>query len=94
MVREGRRAQALVLLAAAARLDPGNARFAYVYAVALNDAGQTGRAIETLEASVKIHPYDRNSLATLVTFLKQAGNPVKALSYAQRLEKLEPDIQK
>ena len=91
MVREGRREQALNLLAAAARLDPTNARYAYVYAVALNDASQTGPAIETLTASIKMHPYDRNSLATIVTFLKQAQEPIQALSYAKRLKTLEPN---
>ena len=40
MVRQKRNAQALDLLAAAARNEPGNARYAYVYAVALNDAGK------------------------------------------------------
>jgi predicted CXXCH cytochrome family protein len=91
IVRERRPAQALDRLAAAARLDPGNARYAYVYAIALNDNGQTEAAIGRLEASIKIHPYDRDSLVAIVTFLKQAGDPVAAMSYAQRLGKLEPD---
>ena len=41
MVRQKRGAQALDLLGAASRSDPGNARYAYVYAIALNDAGKT-----------------------------------------------------
>ena len=90
MVRQKRGAQGLDLLAAAARIDPGNARYVYVYAVALNGAGQTRAAIETLERSIKAHPYDRDSLAALVNFLEQAGDPAKALIYAQRLEALEP----
>jgi Flp pilus assembly protein TadD len=45
LVRQGRRQEALNYLAAAARLDPSDARFVYVYAVALNDAGQTGQAL-------------------------------------------------
>jgi predicted CXXCH cytochrome family protein len=90
MVRQKRGAQGLDLLAAAARVDPGNARYVYVYAVALNDAGQTHAAIETLERSIKVHPYDRDSLAALVNFLQQSGDPAKALSYAQRLDEIEP----
>jgi tetratricopeptide (TPR) repeat protein len=90
MVRQKRSAQGLDLLAAAARIDPGNARYVYVYAVALNDADRTGAAIETLERSIKAHPYDRDSLAALVTFLEQAGDRAKALTYAQRLDELEP----
>ena len=91
MVRRKRGAQALDLLGAAARGDPGNARYAYVYAVALNDAGKTNAAIETLEIAIKTHPYDRDSLAALVNFLKQSGGRAKALAYAQRLDELEPD---
>ena len=90
MVRQKRGKKGLYLLAAAARSDPGNARYVYVYAVALNDAGQTKAAIETLASSIKTHPYDRDSLAALVTFLEESGDPAKALTYAQRLDELEP----
>jgi Tfp pilus assembly protein PilF len=90
MVREKRNAQALELLAAAARTDPGNARYAYVYAIALKDAGQANAAIETLTRSIDAHPYDRDTLAALVTFLAQSGDPAKALTYARRLDELEP----
>ena len=91
MVRQKRSAQGLDLLAAAARIDPANARYVYVYAVALNGAGRTRAAIETLERSIEVHPYDRDSLAALVNFLEQSGDPAKALIYAQRLDELEPE---
>jgi Flp pilus assembly protein TadD len=78
------------MLAAAARNAPANARYVYVYAVALNDAGQTKAAIQTLESSLKTHPYDRDSLSALVTFLEQSGDFAKALTYAKRLDELEP----
>ena len=91
MVRQKHGAQALDLLGGAARGDPGNARYAYVYAIALNDAGKTRAAIETLESSIKAHPYDRDSLAVLVNFLKQSGDIVEALAYAHRLDELEPN---
>ncbi len=90
MVRQKRSIQALDLLGAAARGEPDNARYAYVYAVALNDAGKTNAAIEKLESAIKAHPYDRDSLAVLVNFLEQSGDPAKALTYAQRLDDLEP----
>jgi len=90
MVRQKRGAQGLDLLAASARIDPSNARYVYVYAVALNDAGRTHAAIETLESSIKVHPYDRDSLAALVNFLEQSGDPANALIYAQRLDEVEP----
>lgn len=91
MVRQKRNAQGLELLAAAARNDSGNPRYAYVYAVALNDAGQTRAAIAALERSIKTHPYDRDSLAALADFSEHAGEPAKALTYARRLDELEPE---
>jgi predicted CXXCH cytochrome family protein len=91
MVRQKRGPEGLELLGAAARSDPGNARYLYVYAVALNDAGKTSAAIDTLERALKTHPYDRDSLAALVNFLEQSGDPAKALTYARRLNELEPE---
>ena len=93
MARQGQHAKALNLLATAAGGDPRNARYAYVYAVALHDAGQTSAAIDTLERSIKSHPYDRDSLATLVIYLDQTRNRGKDLLYARRLLQLEPDNQ-
>jgi Flp pilus assembly protein TadD len=91
MVRRKQNTEAIGMLAAATRLEPSNARYAYVYAVALNDAGKTRAAIDVLEASINTHPYDRDSLSALVTFLEQAGDSGRALSYAQRLNELAPD---
>jgi tetratricopeptide (TPR) repeat protein/ssDNA-binding Zn-finger/Zn-ribbon topoisomerase 1 len=91
LVRQGRGQEALEHLAAAARLDPASARFAYVYAVALNGAGRDGKALEVLERNVARHPYDRDSLAALVSFYRNAGNPSKAADYAKRLAELEPN---
>jgi tetratricopeptide (TPR) repeat protein len=91
LVREKYNDRALDSLAAAVHLDPGNARYAYVYAIALNDDGQTNPAITTLEASIKLHPYDRDSLNALVSFLSASGDSAHALTYAKRLLELEPD---
>ena len=93
MARQGQHAKALNLLATAAGGVPRNARYAYVYAVALHDAGQTSAAIDTLERSIKSHPYDRDSLAALVIYLDQTRNRGKDLRYARRLLQLEPDNQ-
>lgn len=90
MVRDQQNQEALALLAAAARLDPANARYVYVYAIALNDAGQTRSAIATLEDNIKVHPYDRDSLAALVGLCDQTGRPADALTYARRFNELDP----
>jgi len=91
MVREKQSANAIDMLGSAVHLDPANARYAYVYAVALNDTGRTKAAIDVLEANILRHPYDRDSLIALVTFLEQERDFQRALSYAQLLNKLEPD---
>jgi hypothetical protein len=39
-----------------------------VYAVALNGTGRDGEAPDVLEANAARHPYDRDSLAALVSF--------------------------
>jgi tetratricopeptide (TPR) repeat protein len=91
MVRQKRGNDALNLFAIATRLDPGNARFSYVYAIALTDAGQTGAAIKTLQGNLTQHPYDRDSLAALVSLCDQAGKSLDALKYAQRLYELDPE---
>ncbi len=91
LVRQGHEQEALDHLAAAARLEPANARFAYVYAVALNSAGRNEKAIDVLEDDVARHPYDREALAALVNFYRSAGNPGKAAGYAKRLAELEPN---
>jgi tetratricopeptide (TPR) repeat protein len=90
LVRAKRGGQALDSLAAAAHLDPGNARYAYVYAIALHDGDQLHLAISTLEASLRLHPYYRDSLGAVVNFLGESGDAASALPYAQRLLELEP----
>jgi predicted CXXCH cytochrome family protein len=91
MVRRRQKAQALDMFAAAARLDPSVANYSYTFAVALNDAGHTKEAIQTLERCIELHPYDRESLAALVAFCDQTGDTAKALKYAETLAELEPD---
>jgi predicted Zn-dependent protease len=89
MVRQKQGNDALNLFTIATRLDPGNARYSYAYAIALADAGQTGAAIKTLQGNLTQHPYDRDSLAALVTFCERAGKSLEALNYAQRLYELD-----
>jgi predicted CXXCH cytochrome family protein len=89
-VRQKQNTQALDLFASAARQDASNARYAYVYAVALDDAGDTHTAIEVLERSLKTNPYDRDSLEAAVAFCHRAGEPEKAKQYAKTLEALGP----
>jgi tetratricopeptide (TPR) repeat protein len=91
LVRQGHRDEALEHLADAQRLDPANARFAFVYALALADDGQIAQAIKVLEVSLARHPYDRDSLAALANFYRAAGDSAGAASCARRLANLSPD---
>ncbi len=91
LIRQKRLPEALAALAEAARLGGDNPRYGYVYAVALNSAGQGPKAIQELETVLQRHPNDRDSLLALVAFQRDAGNLDAARSYARRLAALEPD---
>lgn len=88
-VRQKRSGEALGELAAAARLEPASARYAYVYAVALNDAGQPKQALQVLDAALARHPYDREVLAALAHF--RAGDREAARNYVRQLRELDPE---
>lgn len=72
--------------AAAARIAPSNPRYAYVYAVALNDAGKTAEAVKVLEHSLESNPYYRVSIAALINFCERLGDHAKAQKYERLLE--------
>jgi len=89
-VRTRRMTLALPALAKAAQLEPDNARFGYVFAVALASNGESARAIRTLQDVLAKHPYDRDVLMGLVQYNKAAGNVTAASAYARRLLEVEP----
>ncbi len=82
---------ALDELRRSAELDPGRARYAYVYAVGLQSAGRRGDAIAVLKANLQRHPNDRESLAAMINFSREAGDIKSALEYAERLAKFAPN---
>ena len=88
LVREKRSDEALRELAQASRLDPANARFAYVYGVAQHSFGELKSAISTLEAASSAHPADRDILEALVSFNREANDRRNADRYAERLRAL------
>jgi len=91
MVRQKRTPEALKALAESTRLDPASARFAYVYAVALNDAGDPKRALQVLETALTRQPNDRDLLSGLALYMAKAGQRDAALGYAKRLVALDPE---
>lgn len=90
LVRGGNLPGAVSELATAAHLAPGSARYAYVYAVALNSTGESTRALATLVAASRQHPADRDILLALATINRDLGRIPEALKYAQQLAATDP----
>jgi tetratricopeptide (TPR) repeat protein len=90
-VRQKRVTAALKSLADATRLDPANARYAYVYAVALSDLGRQKEALQVLDATLARHPYDRSVLAALAHYRAREGDRDGALRYVRQLRELDPE---
>jgi predicted CXXCH cytochrome family protein len=80
-------------IALAAKLDPDNARYAYVYAVGLHSTGKRPEALAVLRAADKRHPYDLDILSALVSMNLEAGDDKAALLYARKAAEVLPDDQ-
>ena len=83
-VRQGDLAGALPWLERAAT-DSGEARFAYVYGVALASNGTVERGVRVLEHALRAHPHDRDLLTALATYSEELGRIDEALRYAEHL---------
>lgn len=82
---------ALIEFAEAARLAPENARYAYVYAVALHSAGKSKQALAVLKAADKRHPSHPDILNALISLYLQAGDHKGALAYARKAAEVLPE---
>ena len=90
LIRAGDRKAALGWLDAAAKGDVGNARFAYVSAVARHDTGDRAGAIKTLQAAQRQHRYDRDVLWTLAHYQREAGRLDLAADALRVLREIDP----
>ena len=90
LIRQKRYADAIVQLELAARGSPGDARFSFVYAVALHDTGQPAQARRALEDAVRRHPGDPSILDALVNYSLEANDRQAALKWADRLAAATP----
>jgi predicted CXXCH cytochrome family protein len=88
-VRQGRMQEATELLGQAAQLLP-DARYAYVYGVALQSTGHGEQAVAVLERAHTQHPTDRDILVALIDLQRQRGDLAAALQYADALVRLAP----
>jgi Tfp pilus assembly protein PilF len=94
LVRQRDYAAALVELKRASALAPGNARYAYVQAIALSSLGAKPEAVALLEEIHLRHPTDRESLLALMAMARDAGDAARAIAYAKELvalDRLNPD---
>src|SRR5262249_17162056 len=87
---QARLRRGLDLLRRAHELRPDNARYAYVYAVALNSTGAHAEAMALLEQTHRRHPADRDVLLALVSIARDSGDVSRALLYARELVALHP----
>ncbi|MGD8580613.1 MAG: tetratricopeptide repeat protein [Lysobacterales bacterium] len=76
-VRQGKLDEALPYLEQAARADPANVRYAYVYSVALWEAGQRSKAVSTLESLLASHPGHPDLVSALASYYQQLGEQDK-----------------
>jgi len=76
---------AVTELGRAVSLEAGNARFVYVYAVALEGVHRMPEAIRVLAQGRVAHPRDRDLLFALASAYRDTGDRVSALRYARLL---------
>lgn len=90
-IRRKQPVEALEWLRKAAASRPGNARFAYVYGVALASGGESEKALQVLRESLEQHPFDPDLLTALATYSRDSGEIASAIRYAERLLEILPE---
>jgi tetratricopeptide (TPR) repeat protein len=90
LVRQQRTDEGIEELRLASTSEPDNARYIYVYAVALNSTGKPEQAIMVLQGAHNQHPNNRDILSGLVAFHRDMGNEAAARSYAEKLRTVSP----
>ena len=90
LIRQQRGDEAIGELRLASTLNPDNAHYIYVYAVALNSTGKPEQAIMVLQGAHHAHPNDVEILNALVAFHRDMGNQAAASSFAEKLRAISP----
>jgi len=91
LVRQKRYEEAAGSLKRANDLEPAQPRYAYVYAVALQSAQETGEARRVLTQALAANPSNVDILALLLKDALAARDLRSAVYYGERLRKLRPD---
>jgi predicted CXXCH cytochrome family protein len=87
LVRQHRTPEALAELRRAAE-GASNARYAFVYGVALHDAGRVSEALDVLARAQARHPADRDILGALVAYTTASGDQEAARRWSERMARL------
>lgn len=85
LVRQNRLNEALEFFRQAATGNVTAAHYQYVYAIALNSAGQPGNALQILEQALAQFPADREILAALISINREQGNAARASEYEAQM---------
>jgi cytochrome c-type biogenesis protein CcmH/NrfG len=81
---------ALASLKTATQLAPENARYIYVYGVALNSTGKSGDALEALGTGHGLHPQDREIIFMIASIYRDQRQYQLAREWAQKLTDINP----
>jgi Flp pilus assembly protein TadD len=87
LVRQGRKPEALKLMAGVAAASPD---VAYLYALALEDAGRRAEALRALERALPKANGSRDILLALASLQQQSGNSGAAAAYLKQLAAINP----
>lgn len=90
LIRQKDYEEATDFLARAAALEPTNIRYGYVYAVALTSRGKVAKGLEVLSELHEREPENLEVLYALVDTHSRAGHWQRALTYAEKLQVLQP----
>jgi tetratricopeptide (TPR) repeat protein len=89
-VRLDQTSDALARLQKAMELAPDNARYAFVYAVALHDTGAPQHGIETLKRMLQRQPDNGEVLSALINWSLEQRDYARAKQYMSHFEQLHP----
>jgi tetratricopeptide (TPR) repeat protein len=91
--RSGDQDKALDYLRRSAELESNGTRHRLVYAIALHDLGQPGKAVTQLQTLLRASPENQDVLVALANYLAEMGDNKKASGYAKKLATLNPQNQ-
>ena len=86
-VRNKDKDKGIALLQKAAEMEPVNARYQYVYAIAIGEK-KPQAAIKVLQSTLKNHTGNMEVLMALVSYYQQIGDEANALKYHQQSQRV------